>query len=141
MGARMDTTPTAMTIANATAPPIIVRLGWTLETTSRTDIPAARCPGSLVEILTANFRTVRGNTLIAALCDEMAFWRSDESANLDTEIISAIRPAMATIPGAMFLAASSPFAKRGAMRDAFRRSYGQDGPALIWRAPTRVMNP
>jgi len=30
-----------------------------------------------IEILTASFRTVRGYTLIAALCDEIAFWRSD----------------------------------------------------------------
>jgi phage terminase large subunit-like protein len=59
--------------------------------------------GVTIETLTASFRTVRGYTLIAALCDEIAFWRSDESANPDSEIIGAIRPAMATIPGAMLV--------------------------------------
>jgi phage terminase large subunit-like protein len=54
-----------------------------------------------VEILTASFRTVRGYTLVAALCDELAFWRSEESTNPDEEILAAIRPAMATIPGAI----------------------------------------
>ena len=71
--------------------------------------------GIRIEILTASFRTVRGYTLIAALCDEIAFWRSDESANPDSEIIGAIRPAMATIAGAVLLCASSPYARRGAI--------------------------
>jgi len=34
-----------------------------------------------IEIQTASFRTVRGYTIVAALADELAFWRSDESAN------------------------------------------------------------
>jgi hypothetical protein len=94
-----------------------------------------------IEILTASFRTVRGYTLIAALCDEIAFWRSDESANPDNEIIGAIRPAMATIPGAMLLCASSPYARRGALWTAFRKFSGKDGPVLVWKADTRTMNP
>jgi hypothetical protein len=57
--------------------------------------------GIVIEILAASFRTVRGYTLVAALCDEIAFWRSDESTNPDTEIIAALRPAMATVPNAM----------------------------------------
>jgi hypothetical protein len=98
--------------------------------------------GITVEILTANFRTLRGYALVAALCDEIAFWRSDESANPDSEIIAAIRPAMATIPNAMLLCASSPYARRGVLWEAFRRWWGKGGvPALVWRAETRVMNP
>jgi hypothetical protein len=97
--------------------------------------------GITIEILTASFRTVRGCTLIAALCDEIAFWRSDESANPDSEIIAAIRPAMATIPGAMLLCASSPYARRGAPWTAFRKFFGKDNPVLVWKADTRTMNP
>jgi hypothetical protein len=98
--------------------------------------------GVTIEIQTASFRSVRGFTVIAALCDEIAFWRSDESANPDSEIIAALRPAMATIPNAIFLAASSPYAKRGELYHAFRRYFGRDdAPALIWRAATRTMNP
>jgi len=97
--------------------------------------------GVTIEILTASFRTVRGYTLVAALCDELAFWRNDESANPDSEIIGAIRPAMATVPGAMMLCASSPYARRGALWDAFRRHFGKAGPVLVWKADTRTMNP
>jgi hypothetical protein len=97
--------------------------------------------GITIEILTASFRTVRGYTLVAALLDEVAFWHSDDSANPDSEILSAIRPAMATIPSALLLCASSPYAKRGVLWDAFRKSYGKAGPVLVWKADTRTMNP
>jgi hypothetical protein len=98
--------------------------------------------GVTVEILTANFRTVRGYTLVAALCDELAFWRNEEAANPDDEILAAIRPAQATVPGAMLLCASSPYARRGALWEAYRRNYGKaDSNVLVWKAPTLVMNP
>jgi hypothetical protein len=95
-----------------------------------------------IEIMTASYRSLRGYCVVAALCDELAFWpQTDDSANPDTEIIAAIKPAMATIPNAMLLAASSPYAQRGALFDAFKRHFGKDSPVLVWRAPTRTMNP
>src|SRR5688572_21149182 len=49
---------------------------------------------------------------------------------------------MSTIPGAMLLCASSPYARKGALWDAFRWWHGKDDPeALVWKAATRVMNP
>ena len=42
-----------------------------------------------IEITTASYRTIRGYTVVAALCDEIAFWRSDESANPAEEILAA----------------------------------------------------
>ena len=97
--------------------------------------------GVSIEISAASYRTVRGYTLVAALCDEIAFWHSEDGANPDEEILSALRPAMATIPGAMLLCASSPYARRGALWSAYRRNWAQDGPVLIWQAATRTMNP
>src|SRR3984885_1764084 len=70
------------------------------------------------------------DSVAAALCDEIAFWRSDESTNPDTEILAALRPAMATIPNAMLLCASSPYARRGSLWDAYRRYYGTDDPTV-----------
>jgi hypothetical protein len=95
-----------------------------------------------VEVATASFRSVRGYTLVAALLDELAFFPTDNAAEPDYEIIDALRPGMATIPGALLLAASSPYARRGALWDAHRRHFGHDGdPVLVWQAATRVMNP
>jgi hypothetical protein len=95
-----------------------------------------------IEVGTASFRTMRGYTLVAALCDEIAFWRNEESANPDREILDALRPAMATIEGAVLLCASSPYARRGVLWQAYRRYWGQDDArVLVWKADTRTMNP
>ena len=97
--------------------------------------------GISIEIGTANFRAVRGYTIVAALLDEAAFW-NDGGANPDQEILTALRPAMATVPGAMLLVASSPYRKAGILYDGWRKHFGKEGdPALCWVAPTRTMNP
>jgi hypothetical protein len=97
----------------------------------------------VIEVHTASFRTTRGYTIVAALCDELAYWQSDEAgAEPDVEVINAIRPGMATVPDAVLLCASSPHARRGALWEAHRRHYGHDDdPVLIWQAGTRDMNP
>jgi hypothetical protein len=41
----------------------------------------------------------------------------------------------------MLLAASSPYARRGALFEAHKRYFATEGPILIWQAPTEVMNP
>lgn len=99
--------------------------------------------GTAIEIGTASLRSSRGYTYAAVIADESAFWRSDEtSANPDSEIFRALRPGMATIPGAILLNASSPYRKRGVLWDAYRRHYGKDdAPVLVWQAPTLAMNP
>jgi len=96
----------------------------------------------LIEVVTASYRAIRNRTVVASLLDECAFWRSEEdSANPDHAVLEALEPATATIPNALILAASSPYAQRGILWDAFEKHYGKpDGP-LVWKAPTRVMNP
>ena len=98
--------------------------------------------GSTIEIVTANFRNLRGYTVVAALLDELAFFRSDESANPDREIIAALRPAMSTIAGAKMIAASSPYSRRGVLWTQFRDHFAvEEAPTLVWQAATRTMNP
>ncbi len=98
--------------------------------------------GVVIEIHTASFRVTRGYSLAAALCDEVAFWRSEDSANPDLEILAALRPGLSNIPGAMLLIASSPYAKKGALWQAHRESWGRDGARmLVWRGTTAEMNP
>jgi CO/xanthine dehydrogenase FAD-binding subunit len=82
------------------------------------------------EIHTASFRALRGYTIVGAVLDEVAFWRSDDSANPDSEIVNAIRPATATVPGALLMGISSPYARRGVLWDMYRRYYGKPGDIL-----------
>lgn len=94
-----------------------------------------------IEIVPASFKQVRGRTVVAALCDEIAFW-SDEGANPDKDVIDAIRPGMATIPNAMLLLASSPYARKGVLYSMHKQYHGKnDKRVLCWQAPTQVMNP
>jgi hypothetical protein len=95
----------------------------------------------VVEVHTASFRSTRGYTVVAALLDELAYWETDElSAEPDSEVLNAIRPSMATIPGAMLLCASSPHARKGALWQAYQRHFAKDGDILVWQADTRSMN-
>jgi hypothetical protein len=95
-----------------------------------------------IGIHTASIKAVRGYSIAAAICDEIAYWPQEDSASPDFEILDSIRPAMATIPSAVLICASSPYASRGALWDAHKRHFGRDAARpLVWQAATRVMNP
>jgi hypothetical protein len=95
-----------------------------------------------IEVVAAHFRSVRGRTVCAGIFDELAFLPQADSASPDEEILAALRPAMLTIPNSVLLCSSSPYARRGALWDTFKRYYGSADPnILVWKAPTKVMNP
>jgi hypothetical protein len=96
----------------------------------------------VIAINTASFRSTRGFTFGAVLADEVAYWHSEEySANPDTEILRALRPGLASIPGAPLIGASSPYAKKGELWGGYRRHYGKDDSrVLVWKASTAEMN-
>jgi len=97
--------------------------------------------GIVISVKTADFRTIRGFTVVAAICDEIAYWRS-EGLNPATEILHALRPGLATVPGSLLLGISSPYSKAGPLYEAFRAKYGaDDSEVLVWKAPTKAMNP
>jgi Terminase large subunit, T4likevirus-type, N-terminal len=94
-----------------------------------------------IEVGTASYKSIRGYSIAAALCDEIAFFPQEDSATPDVEILAALRPAMATIPGAMLLCSSPPYARRGVLWESYKRYYGSADPnVLVWQAATRVMN-
>jgi hypothetical protein len=97
----------------------------------------------VLEIHAASWRSTRGYTLGAILADEVCFWRTDDgSANPDTEILNALRPSMATIPNSLLLCLSSPYARRGALWEAYEQHFGVDGdPTLVFQADTLTLNP
>jgi hypothetical protein len=95
-----------------------------------------------ISVRAADFRTLRGSTFITAICDEVAFWMNDYSANPDTEILTAIRPGLSTTGGPLIMI-SSPHARRGVLWDAYARHFGPHGDPkiLVAQAASRTMNP
>jgi hypothetical protein len=95
-----------------------------------------------IEVHTASYRAVCGYTVVAAILDEVAFWYGEDSASPDTEVVTALRPAMLTVREPLLLGISSPYARRGVLWEAYRDHYGQDDdPVLVWQAATRDMHP
>lgn len=97
--------------------------------------------GISIEVKTASYKTVRGFTVVACICDELAFWSNEDAADPDAEVLNALRPAMATVPGALLMVISSPYARRGELWRAYQQHFGKDGDVLVWVAPTWRMNP
>jgi hypothetical protein len=95
----------------------------------------------VIEIKTNSYRSIRGFTCLAAVLEETAFWRSDLTANPDREVINALRPALGTIPESLLISISTPYSRRGILYDTYKRSFGQAGRTLVWKAPSLVMNP
>ena len=98
--------------------------------------------GIVLEVRSSSFRRIRGVTCVAAIMDETAFWKSEDSANVDTDIPAALRPALATTHG-LLIAVSSPHARRGILWESFRRNYGADGDPeiLVAKGASRTFNP
>ena len=95
----------------------------------------------VVQVMTASGASVRGRTYLACVLDELAFFfRNSEGLANDLEIVRALRPGLATTGGKL-IGLSSPYAQAGVLWEMYRRHYGREGDILVWRAPTRVMNP
>lgn len=98
--------------------------------------------GVTIAVHTSSYKSVRGRTLAAALCDEIAFWRSDDSRNPAESVLRALRPALSTIPNAPLICASSTYMQDGALYDVFTKHHGKDtSNVMVWKADTLTMNP
>jgi hypothetical protein len=99
--------------------------------------------GTRIEVMSGDWRTIRGFTYLAAVVDEACFFGVDEESKIrsDTELVRAIKPALATVGGKLVLI-SSPYAKRGYCFNQWKRNYGNNaGSTLVWCCPSRTMNP
>jgi hypothetical protein len=97
--------------------------------------------GTVIEIHTASFRSLRGYRVVCCVGDECAFW-SVEGANPDQEIIRALGPALARTPGSLLLLITSPYARRGEAWRLYREHFGKDdSDVLVIQADTRTLNP
>lgn len=95
-----------------------------------------------LEIKSASASGIRGISAVAILADEAAHWVTDSaSANADTEILNAARPALATT-GGILAVISSPFARRGEFFDLFDKHHGAKGDPgiLVAHGASRTFN-
>jgi hypothetical protein len=97
--------------------------------------------GVIIMVKTSDFRAIRGLTVAAAILDEVAFWDS-EGVSPDREVLTALRPATSTIPGAKLIAISTPYSQAGSLYEAHGDHYGKDDEhVFVWQADSISMNP
>ena len=96
----------------------------------------------MINVRAASFRRLRGQTCVAAVFDEIAFFMSDESSNPDTEILAAVKPSLATTGGPL-IAISSPHRRKGVLWEAFKAHFGAKGDPriLVAKGASRELNP
>ena len=84
---------------------------------------------------------VRGVRALVVVLNELGFYLSSEGNPMDTEMLRASRPCLATTGGRLVIL-SSPYAQAGALYDLHRRHFGQDdSDTLVWKASAPEMNP
>ncbi len=94
-----------------------------------------------IEIHAGNFRSVRGYAIPLAVLDEAAFFRDERSALPADELVRALQPALASMPGSLLIGLSSPHSRRGVLWERYRQHYGRDSDVLVWQADSMTMNP
>ncbi len=98
--------------------------------------------GVVVEVLTASKAAPRARAYALAIVEEAAFLPTDESANPDVELLRALRPALARVPGSLLAVVSSPYARRGVLWTAWQKYHDQpDGNVVLVQATTLELNP
>ncbi len=96
--------------------------------------------GSSLSVYPSRPSAVRGLTATIAVLDELAFMRSSDFRPMDREMLTAIRPCLATTGGRLLIF-SSPYAQSGALYDLHRAHYGRDDSSvLVWQAAAPQMN-
>jgi hypothetical protein len=88
-----------------------------------------------------NFRTVRGKTLLAAIFDEVSFWRDEVSATPDIETYRACMPSLIA-SGGMLIGISTPYRRMGLLHSKHRDHFGVDGDdVLVVQGGSELFNP
>ena len=84
--------------------------------------------------------SIRGFRVVAAILDEIGFWRDEvTAANPAEDVLNALRPAMATFANHKLLKISTPYRKEGALWRDYQERAERD--YLVWQLSSVEMNP
>jgi hypothetical protein len=98
--------------------------------------------GIEIVVATNSYRSVRGRSIVCAIFDEVAFFRSDvDASSSDAEVYHAVLPGLVTT-GGMLIGISSPYRKAGLLYGKWKKHHGQSGDdVLVVRGPSTTFNP
>ena len=97
--------------------------------------------GIVIAIHANSFRSVRGRTLCACIFDEVAFWRDDTTATPDSEVYTAVLPALVTHRTACWSASRRPTARVGLMHAKHKQYFATDSDdTLVVQGSTLTFN-
>jgi len=98
--------------------------------------------GVSIVVATNSYRSVRGRSILCAIFDEVAFWRSEDSATPDFEVAGAVAPGLARMPGSMLILISSAHKRSGLLHQKWKDHYGRNNDdVLVVRGTTLQFNP
>jgi hypothetical protein len=98
----------------------------------------------VIEVHTNSYRSVRGRSLLCVICDEVAFWRSEDSATPDFETAGAVQPSLGRMrkSGSMLILISSAHKRSGLLYQKWKDAYGRNDPdVLVVKGTTLQFNP
>lgn len=79
-----------------------------------------------LETRPADFKTIRGASMCCAVVDEACFLPTGENAKPDRELLRAVRPALARVPGSLLVLISSVYAQRGELYWYLKEGFGRE---------------
>ena len=95
-----------------------------------------------IMILTNDYRSIRGRTVLAVVFDEVAYWRPENSASPDREVWRAVLPGMATLSESMLIGITTAYRRSGLAYDRWAKHFGGDSDeVLVVHASSRTINP
>jgi hypothetical protein len=96
----------------------------------------------VIQVIVNSYRSIRGRSVLAAIFDEVSFWRDERSQNPDVEVHGAIAPGLARVAGSMLVMISSTHRRSGLLYERWRNFYGRaDDDVLVVRGATLQFNP
>jgi hypothetical protein len=96
--------------------------------------------GIVIAVHANSFRSVRGRSLVAAVLDEVCFWRDDSTATPDSEVYSALLPSLLTTDG-LLVAISSAYRRVGLFYTKHRDYFGVDSDdTLVVSGSSKAFN-